>query len=62
MKIKTLIIIGLLVTLSGCMGIVPDNDLSAKEPSASNNGKKALANERHVKRMIAWINISTEQQ
>ncbi len=57
------------------MGIVPDNDLSPKAQSASDNGNKAitnfefhdkynnkvLANERHVTRMMAWINISTDQ-
>ena len=75
MKIKILIIIGFFVALYGCMGIVPDNDLSPKAQSASDNGNKAitnfefhdkynnkvLANERHVTRMMAWINISTDQ-
>ncbi len=75
MEIKILIIIGFFVALSGCMGIAPDNDLSPKAQSASDNGNKAitnfefhdkynnkvLANERHVTRMMAWINISTDQ-
>jgi hypothetical protein len=61
MKIKTLIIIGFIVALSGCMGIVPDSDLSPKAQSVSDNGNKALAKERHVTRMMAWIDISTDQ-
>jgi hypothetical protein len=75
MKIKIFIIIGFFVALSGCMGIVPDNDLSPKAQSVSDDGNeaitnfeshdkynnKALAKERHATRMMAWINISTDQ-
>ena len=75
MKIKILIIIGFFVALSGCMVIAPDNDLSPKAQSVSDNGNKAITNfefqdkyndkalakERHVTRMMAWIIISTDQ-
>ena len=75
MKIKFLIILGMSLALSGCMGSV-----SKKEPHSdplsisgqgnraianfefqSKNSEKALASERHVTRMMAWINISTDQ-
>ena len=75
MKIKILIIIGFFVALSGCMGTALDNDLSPKAQSVSDNGNKAITNfefqdkyndkalakERHVTRMMAWIIISTDQ-
>ena len=75
MKINFLIIIGSFVALSGCMGNIAEKELSPKTQSVSDNGNKAITNfefhdkynnkalakERHVTRMMAWINISTDQ-
>lgn len=67
MKIKFLIILGMSVAMSGCMGIVSEKELHP-EPQAianfefeSKNRKTQLASERHVSRMMAWIHISTDQ-
>lgn len=75
MKIKFLIILGVSVALSGCVGSLAENksypepqSLSARGDKAINylefqgtNDNKALASERHVTRMMAWINISTDK-
>ena len=75
MKIKFLLILGLTVALPGCMGIVSEREappepqwMSAHENRAitdfefqGENSEKELASERHVTRMMAWINISTDQ-
>ena len=75
MKIKFLIALGLSVALSGCMGIVSGKEPHPEPQSISDQGnraitnfefqgknsKKELASERHVSRMMAWINISTDQ-
>ena len=75
MKIKILIILGMTVALTGCMGIVSEKEtppepqlISAHENRAitdfefqAENSEKDLASERHVTRMMAWINISTDQ-
>ena len=74
LKIKFLIILGMSVALSGCMGIISENESYPEPQSISDRGnraitnlefqgtnnKKALASERHVTRMMAWINISTD--
>ena len=75
MKIKFLITLGMSVALSGCMGIVSEKEPHPELQSISDQGnraitnfdfqgknsKKELASERHVSRMMAWINISTDQ-
>lgn len=75
MKIKFLIILGVSVALSGCMGRLAENksypepeSLSARGNNAitylefqGTNNNKALASERHITRMMAWINISTDK-
>ena len=75
MKIKFLIALGMSVALSGCMGTVSGKEphpeplsISAQGDRAitnfefqGENSKKELASERHVSRMMAWINISTDQ-
>jgi len=76
MKIKFLIALGLSVALSGCIGVVSEKGSHPEALSISDKGnraitsfefhgknsKKELASERHVSRMMAWINISTDQQ
>ena len=75
MKIKFLIILGMSVALSGCMGIVSEKELHPEPQAISDHGHRAitnfefesknrktqLASKRHVSRMMAWINISTDQ-
>ena len=70
-----LIILGMSVALSGCMGLVSKEEPHPEPQSISDQGnrainnfefqgkksKKELASERHVTRMMAWINISTDQ-
>ncbi len=76
MKIELLIALGMSVALSGCMGVVSGKEPHQEPQSISaqgnraitnfefqgKNSKKELASERHVSRMMAWINISTDQQ
>ena len=70
-----LIIVGMSVALSGCIGIVSETEPHPEPQSIAANGnrvitnfgfqgknsKKELASERHVTRMMAWINISRDQ-
>jgi len=74
MKVETLIIIGLLVALSGCMGIVAEKELSQKTQSVSSHRNKSITNfkphdmyvenghtnEQRIESMMAWITISTD--
>jgi hypothetical protein len=74
MLLKIKFLIGMSVALSGCMGIISENKSYPEPQSISDRGnraitnlefqgtnnKKALASERHVTRMMAWINISTD--
>jgi uncharacterized protein YceK len=75
MKINFLIILGISVALSGCMGIVSEKEPHPQPQGMSSDGNKAITNfefedkhnknqlagKRHVTRMMAWINISTDQ-
>ena len=74
MGIKTLIIIGLFVALSGCMGTVAEKELSKKTQSDSGHSNKSmtnskthdmsvengLTNERRIASMMSWIKLSTD--
>ena len=75
MKIKFLIALGLSVEVSGGLGPVSRKEPNPEQlgiaaqgeralPAVEfegENSKKELASERHVSRMMAWINISTDQ-
>jgi hypothetical protein len=74
MKIKILIIIGLFVALTGCMGVVAEKDVTPETRSIIDHEEKKVANvenfdtfenkrltnERRVARMMAWVDISRD--
>ena len=74
MEIRTLIIIGFFVALSGCMGTVAEKELSQKAQSDSGHKNKSitnskahdmsvengLTNERRIASMMSWIKLSTD--
>jgi hypothetical protein len=72
MKSRMLIMIGLFIVLTGCMGIVEEKELPSSTQSVSwyknevianvksydTSENNRLTNERRIARLMDWINIS----